>query len=74
MLEIELTQAETQLTHLIEIAGKGEEVVITKASQPVAKLVAVGRCEGDLQLGSAAGLITFSEDFDEPLEDFAEYR
>ena len=74
MLEIELTQAQTELPELIEAAGKGEEVVITRATRPVAKLVAVGRREGDLQLGSAAGLITFSDDFDEPLEDFAEYR
>jgi prevent-host-death family protein len=74
MLEIELKQAQAELPELIEAATQGEEVIITRAAQPIAKLVSLARREGDLILGSAKGLITFSEDFDEPLEDFAEYR
>ncbi len=74
MLQIELTQAQAELPQLIEAAGKGEEVIITRAAQPVAKIVSCGRREGDLIRGSAKGLVTISEDFAEPLEDFAEYR
>jgi prevent-host-death family protein len=73
MRYVELTQAQTDLPQLIEAAAKGEEVIITHAAQPVAKLVSLARRTGDLQYGSAKGLVTFSEDFDEPLEDFAEY-
>lgn len=73
MLEIELTQAQTELPRLIEAIGRGEKVVITQASQPIAQLVLPPRRAGRLEYGSAAGLITFSDDFDDPLEDFAEY-
>lgn len=73
MLQVELAQAQAELPQLIEAVGKGEEIIITRAAQPIAKLISLARREGDLQLGSAAGLVTFSEDFDEPLEDFAEY-
>ena len=55
-------------------ALKGEEVVITREERPVAKIVGLPDDSGDLKLGSAKGLITFSEDFDEPLEDFEEYK
>jgi antitoxin (DNA-binding transcriptional repressor) of toxin-antitoxin stability system len=73
MLEIELTQAQADLPKLIEAISQGEKVIITKSSYPVAQLVLPPRREGRLEFGSAAGLITFSDDFDEPLEDFAEY-
>ncbi len=74
MLQIELTQAQTELPELIEAAAKGEEIVITRAAQPVAKIVSCGRREGDLILGSAKGKATISADFAEPVEDFADYR
>ena len=74
MLEIELAQAQTDLPKLIDAINQGEKVVITKSSHPVAQLVLPPRREGRLEYGSAAGLITFSDGFDEPLEDFAEYR
>ena len=68
MLQIEVTQAQESLPQLIEAAAQGEEVIITRAALPVAKLVATQRREGDLQLGSAADLVTFSDHFDEPLQ------
>lgn len=74
MLQVELAQAQAELPKLIEAVGKGEKVIITQAAQPIAMLVSLARREGDLEYGSAKGLVTFSDDFDEPLEDFAEYR
>ena len=74
MLQVELAQAQTELPKLIEAVSNGEEVIITQAAQPVAQLVLPPRREGRLEYGSAAGLVTFSDDFDEPLEEFAEYR
>jgi antitoxin (DNA-binding transcriptional repressor) of toxin-antitoxin stability system len=73
MLQVELAQAQSELPQLIEAAAKGEEVIILHAAQPVAKLISLTRRSGDLQYGSARGSVIFSEDFDEPLEDFAEY-
>ena len=54
-------------------SGGGGEVVITKDEQPVARLVGYRQQTGKRQLGTARGLITIAEDFDEPLEDFAEH-
>lgn len=74
MQQINLTEASKHLPDLIEAAINGEEIVITKDNQPVVKLVAVpqpkkgGRCAG-----SAKGLVTISDDFDDPLEDFKDY-
>ena len=36
-----LEQSPTNLEHLVELAQRGEEVVLTKAGQPVAKITAV---------------------------------
>lgn len=70
MQQINLNEASKHLTELIEAANRGEEIIITKDDQPVAKLVPFkhGR-----RAGSAKGLVTISEDFDEPLEDFKDY-
>lgn len=73
MLQVEVTQAQESLPQLIEAAAHGEEVIITRAALPIARLIAAARRDGDLQLGSASELVTFSPDFDEPLEEFAEY-
>jgi len=51
----------------------GEEVVIDKDDHHIVKLVPVARVKPRPQFGSAKGLITMSDDFDEPLEDFEEY-
>jgi prevent-host-death family protein len=73
MQQVDLDEAKIHLLDLIEAAGKGEEIVITKDDQPVAKLVPISRAKPRPQFGSAAGLITMADDFDEPLEDFSEY-
>ncbi len=62
------------LSDLIDAAVNGEEVVIAKDEQHLVKLMPVSRVNASRpQFGSAKGLITMSDDFDEPLEDFEEY-
>jgi len=70
MLQVDLEQVKEHLYELIEQAAGGEEVVITKDSEPLARLVAVSKRKR--MFGSAKGLIEMAEDFDEPLEDFRE--
>ncbi len=74
MLHVDLNQAQVILPQLLEAALKGEEVVITCEEHPVAKLIAFTPDSGDLRLGSAQRLVTFRDDFDEPLEDFEDLR
>jgi prevent-host-death family protein len=73
MYQIELEKAKAQIANLLQSALDGEEVVITQNDQPVLKLVPISSNKSRRQSGSAKGLLTIADDFDEPLEDFAEY-
>jgi prevent-host-death family protein len=73
MQQITLAEASQHLPDLIEAALTGEEIVIIKDEQPVVKLIPVSPVKRRPLFGSAKGLITISDDFDEPLEDFKDY-
>ena len=73
MHQVDIQEAKTRLPALVEAAMSGIEVVITPDNQPVGKLVPLPRNTPRPRFGSAAGLITMSEDFDAPLEDFKDY-
>ncbi len=73
MSQIELDQVQTHLSRLIEQALQGEEVVITRADQPILKLVRVPNDIPQRKRGSAKGQIWIAPDFDAPLEDFQAY-
>jgi antitoxin (DNA-binding transcriptional repressor) of toxin-antitoxin stability system len=73
MQQITLAEASKNLPNLIEAALGGEEIIIIKDNQPLVKLTPVSPLKHRRQPGSAKGLITISDDFDEPLEDFKEY-
>lgn len=73
MHHVNIEEAKTNLPDLIDAAVNGEEVVIAKDDQHLVKLMPVSREKPHPQFGSARGLITMSEDFDEPLEDFEAY-
>jgi antitoxin (DNA-binding transcriptional repressor) of toxin-antitoxin stability system len=49
------------------------EVIITKDGKPLVKLVPVATPKPKPLFGSAKDLISMSEDFDAPLDDFQEY-
>jgi len=72
MSPVSIEKAKTQLPELIEAAVSGEEVVIAKDDQLV-KLVPISLEKKRPQFGSASGSIQMSDDFDESLQDFAEY-
>lgn len=65
--QIDIREASQSLPDLVEAVLSGKEVVITRDSQPIAKLVSVTQSKPRPQFGSARGLITLSDDFDEPL-------
>jgi len=51
----------------------GERAIdLADGGQPLAKVVPVTRPQGPREFGSARGLIHMADDFDAPLEDFAE--
>ncbi len=78
MSTITLEEAGSQLARLVQqINESGEDIVLTQGDKPVALLVPVPTApparRAPREPGSAKGLIEIPPDFDEPLEDFAEY-
>jgi prevent-host-death family protein len=73
MQQVNIEEAKTHLSDLIDAAVKGEEVVITKDTLHIVRLVPITKSRPRPQFGSAEGLITMSDDFDEPLKDFQDY-
>lgn len=64
-MEINIHEAKTHLSRLIERALAGEEITIAKAGKPMVRLVPVEPRKPIL--GSARGTITFHEGWDDPL-------
>jgi prevent-host-death family protein len=60
---LNLYEAKTQLSKLVERAAAGEEIVIAKAGKPMAKLVALGR--KPLRSGLLRGKVWMPDDFDD---------
>jgi prevent-host-death family protein len=71
---VDSRDAKARLDELLDEAAHGEEVVITRNGLPVARLVSLAVADGPREFGSARGLITITDDFDAPLEDFDGYR
>ena len=59
-------EAKTRLSQLVEQAELGEEIVIARAGEPVARLVAL-RGGKRRALGRWRGRVRMSDDFDAPL-------
>lgn len=66
---VNIHQAKTQLSRLLERVRQGEEVIVAKAGRPIAKLVPFGDTVRRRTPGSARGKISMSDDFDAPLPD-----
>jgi prevent-host-death family protein len=66
---VNIHEAKTHLSRLIERVRLGEEIIIAKAGEPVARLVPEKPPLGPRQPGTAKGQIWMSDDFDDPLPD-----
>jgi prevent-host-death family protein len=66
---ITVTEAKTQLSSLIERLTDGEEIVIRRGQQPVAKLVPYDEPAVPREMGALRGQIWMSDEFDEPDEE-----
>lgn len=65
MRVVNVHQAKTELSKLLERAEAGEDVVIARAGTPVARLVLVEA--GERRPGRLRGRIRLADDFDAPL-------
>lgn len=74
MKVVNIHEAKTHLSRLIEDAVNGEEIVIAKGNHPVVRLVVVESARATRTVGWAKGMVRMADDFDAPLDDFAAYR
>ena len=65
MITVNIHEAKTQLSKLVDQAVKGEAFVIAKAGTPLVKVTALDAPAAAQRLGFMAGEIAVPEDFDQ---------
>jgi prevent-host-death family protein len=64
-MRVNIHEAKTHLSRLVDRAAAGEEIIIGRAGKPVAKLVAYRQSVARRRLGQWSGLARMVADFDE---------
>lgn len=66
MLTVNIHDAKTQLSRLVEQAAQGEAFIIAKAGKPMVKVIPLGKTETETisRLGFMAGEFSVPDDFD----------
>jgi prevent-host-death family protein len=65
-MEVNIHEAKTHLSRLLQRVAEGEEVTIARAGVPVAKLIGAGPQSKSRPMGMDQGKIWMAEDFDDP--------
>ena len=69
-MQVNIYEAKTQLSQLVDAAHRGETIVIAKAGTPMAKLVPLHHGpKRKIKFGLMKGEIVIADDFDAPLPD-----
>lgn len=66
---INIHDAKTHLSRIVEEVAEGKEVIIAKAGKPMAKLVPLDAKPSAKTLGLLKGKVRIPADFNEPLPD-----
>lgn len=67
MQTVNIHEAKTHLSRLIDDVAAGTEVVIARAGRPVARLVPLAQPSGQRRLGILEGRFSVPNNFDVPL-------
>jgi len=67
--QINIYEARSRLSQLVDRASKGETIVIAKSGIPLAKLVPLTGEKRAIRFGTLRGKIAVPDDFDAPLSD-----
>ena len=66
---VNIYEAKTQLSKLVDLASAGTDVVIARAGKPVARLTALKEEKRPIVLGLLEGQGWIADDFNDPLPD-----
>ncbi|MEN8256060.1 MAG: type II toxin-antitoxin system Phd/YefM family antitoxin [Verrucomicrobiota bacterium] len=74
MHTVTIHEAKTHLSRLIQESLAGEEVIIAKGKMPLVKIQPLEKATKQRRFGGAKGIVKYiSDDFDAPLDEFADY-
>jgi prevent-host-death family protein len=68
-MEVNIHEAKTHFSRLLQRVAAGEEVIIARSGVPVARLVAVEPEKATRPMGFARNEVWVADDFDAPLPD-----
>ncbi|MDP9362386.1 MAG: type II toxin-antitoxin system Phd/YefM family antitoxin [Acidobacteriota bacterium] len=68
MIEVNIHEAKTHLSRLLVKVADGEEVIIARNGEPVAKIVAIAKPSKNRVLGQYKGEVVIADDFDDPVD------
>lgn len=71
---VNIGEAKTNFSELVRRAEAGEEIVLRRGREPVARIVALKKHNGVGGFGSMKKEIRIGPDFDQPLEDLAKFE
>ena len=66
-MEVNIHQAKTHLSRLLQRVAEGEEVVIARAGEPIARLVRIQPEKATRPLGMYKDSVVVPDDFNDPL-------
>ncbi len=66
-MEVNIHEAKTHLSRLLQRVAEGEEVIIARAGQPVARLVRIQAQRTTRPLGMYRDSVVVPDDFNDPL-------
>ena len=66
---VNIYDAKTRLSQLVDQASRGEEVIIARSGRPVARLIAFRPNRPIRKAGRMRGAVRVARDFDAPLPD-----
>lgn len=69
MRTVNIQEAKTHLSRLLEEAARGEEIIIAKAGRPYVRLVPCLQAQEPRVLGGWEGRVRIADDFDETPEE-----
>lgn len=64
---VNIHEAKTHLSRLLEEVAQGQEILIAKAGKPIAKLGPIDVVKPQRHFGGLKGKIKITDDFDAPL-------
>ena len=67
MQTVNIHEAKTNLSRLLEEVAAGQEIIIAKAGKPMARLVPLAAAVKTRRLGLFKGKLNVPDDFDAPL-------